>query len=65
MARFYDINGNFVAYSSDFKNLYDRFGKYIGYFLNDLLCNLSGETIGYIREKSIYNNQGQRLYFTR
>jgi len=65
MARFYDPRGNFVAYSSDFRNLYDRFGKFIGYFLNNLLYNLSGETIGYVKEKVVFDNAGQQLYFTR
>ena len=65
MARFYDASGTFVAYSGDFRNLYDRFGKYIGYFLNNILFDLSGAQIGYVKEKSVYNNEGIQLYFTR
>ncbi len=65
MARFYDSDGNFAAYCGDFRNLYDRFGKYIGYFLNNFLYNLSGEAIGYVKDKSVFDNNGRQLYFTR
>ncbi|MBS1682967.1 MAG: hypothetical protein JST48_14740 [Bacteroidetes bacterium] len=65
MARFYDIDGNYVAYCGDFRNLYDRFGKFIGYFLNNFLYDLRGDQIGFVREKCIYNNQGAQLYFTK
>ena len=65
MVRFYDSNGKYAAYCGDFRNLYDQFGRYIGYFLNDLLYNLRGETIGFVKERAVYDNSGQKLYFTR
>ncbi len=65
MVRFYDPNGKFAAYCGDFRNLYDQFGRYIGYFLNDLLYNLSGEAIGYVKEKVVFDHSGRKLFFTR
>lgn len=65
MTRFYDPNGNYVAYCGDFRHLYDQFGKYIGYFLNNFLYSIQGETIGYVKDRAVYNSRGQQLYFAR
>jgi hypothetical protein len=65
MTRFYDPNGNYVAYCGDFRHLYDQFGKYIGYFLNNSLFNIQGETIGFVKDRAVYNSKGQQLYFAR
>jgi len=64
MVRFYDSNGKYAAYCGDFRNLYDQFGRYIGYFLNNLLYNLSGESIGYVKEKVVFDHSGKKLFFT-
>ena len=65
MTKYYDINGNYKAYSNDDKHLFNESGEHIGSFANGFLYDTKGAAIGRIKEKYIYDKSGKPLYYTK
>lgn len=64
MTKYFDRNGNYMAYCPDGKHLFNDDTELIGYFVNGFLYDKKGQAIGHVKGKHILNKAGQTLYYT-
>jgi len=64
MTKYYDISGNYRAYTNDDKHLFNESGEHIGSFSNGFLYDPKGIAIGRVKGKYILDKSGKLLYYT-
>ena len=64
MTKYLDPSGNYKAYTTDGKHLFNDSTEIIGYFVNGFLYDINGKALGHVKGKWILDKSGKPLYYT-